>query len=51
MNREQILKELEDLEAEAYEMWVHAQQNRFLSKVGKVCEDAYNFINGEIQDE
>lgn len=51
MTKEKILKELEDLGAEAYEMWVHAQQNKFLGKVGKVCEDAYNFINGEMQDE
>ena len=51
MNREEVLSELEDLEAEAYEMWVHAQPNEFLYKVGKVCTDAYKFINMEMDNE
>ena len=51
MNREEVLSELEDLEVEAYEMWIHTQLNKFLSKVGKVCTDAYKFINMEMDNE
>ena len=40
MDREKVKKELLELNAEAYELWVHDQNNEFLAQIGNVTDDA-----------
>ena len=40
MDREKVKKELLELNAEAYGLWVHDQKNEFLAQIGNVTDDA-----------
>lgn len=40
MDREKVKKELLELNATAYGLWVHNQKNEFLAQIGNVTDDA-----------
>ena len=44
MNREKVKKELLELNAKAYGLWVHDQKNEFLAQIGNVTDDVLELL-------